>query len=188
MRSATVPSAAALSVVEHVVAAAIAGWVVVTATSQHPSRTFDRLRPYDRTGAAIPNWRFFAPEPAVHDYRVLHRVLDADGQQSPWTETNVIEERHWSQAFWYPNRRQQKAVSDVCSEMASLLNQMGDSIVHSVGYRLLRDHVNRLVTSAPGRPPQGFQFLIVSDAGYDESEEPRYVYASRFERCANDDH
>ncbi len=173
------------SVGEQLVAVLIAGWVLVTATNQHPSRSFDRLRKYDRTGTLIPNWRFFAPEPAVHDYRVLHRVLEADGAQTPWTETNIIEERRWTQALWYPNRRQQKAVSDVCSEMTGLLQQAGDGIVHTVGYRVLRDHINRLVTTQhAGAVPQGFQFLIVSDAGYDDSEEPRYVYASRFERCS----
>ena len=56
----------------------LCGWWVVTLLSQHAQRTFDRLRPLDRIGLVIPNWRFFAPEPAVHDFHLLYRIRDLD--------------------------------------------------------------------------------------------------------------
>jgi hypothetical protein len=173
------------SATDLVVPAVLAGWVLLTASNQHPSRSFDRFRKYDKTGAAIPNWRFFAPEPAVHDFRILHRVLGTDGSESPWTMTNPISERTWGQAVWFPDRRQQKAISDACSELISGLRAASDRVTESVPYRLLRDHVNELVTAAPQHrsSPQGFQFIIVSDSGYDDAEEPQYLFASKFEEC-----
>ena len=153
---------------------AVTGWWVATALSQHPNRSFDRLRRYDRTGIALPNWRFFAPEPATHDFRVLHRYL--------WSESNLISPRAWCQSFWFPTRRRDKAVSDICNELISHLQVPGLELTTTPAYRLLRDFVaRRLRSTHEGPEPQGFQFLVVSDCGHDEEPEPQYLFASRFE-------
>lgn len=169
-------------VAELTVAATLAGWLIATAVSQHPNRAFDRLRRYDSTGIALPNWRFFAPEPAIHDFRVLHRVLGVDGEPSLWAETNVIHPRAWRQSFWFPARRADKAMSDICNELIGHLAVPGQDVTVTPAYRMLRDFVaRRLSEDHDGAPPKGYQFLVVSDCGHDEDEEPRYLFASRFE-------
>lgn len=51
------------TVITTAVEAVFAGWFVLTLLTQHPQRSFDRLRSLDPVGLTIPNWRFFAPEP-----------------------------------------------------------------------------------------------------------------------------
>lgn len=169
-------------IVEGGIAATLTTWLVTTALSQHPNRTFDRFRSLDRAGVTIPNWRFFAPEPAKHDFRVLHRYLRHDGSQTEWFESNVISPRAWGQSFFFPERRRDKAMFDVCNELLTQLRMPGVDVTTKPGYRLLRDFVAvRLAATHQGPDPQGFQFLVVTDPGHDDEDEPTYLFASRFE-------
>lgn len=167
------------------VAAVLGSWVAVTALSQHPNRTFDRFRRRDPLGVVIPNWRFFAPDPAVHDFRVLHRWLCADGTQTAWREPTVIPGRTWRQAFWFPDRRADKALIDVCGELVTYLQMPGLDLTTTPAYRLLRSFTRSSVAAAtaddPAGPPRGFQFLVLRHTGHDEEPEPDYLFASRFE-------
>jgi hypothetical protein len=170
------------------VAGALTSWVLVTGLSQHPNRAFDRFRKFDRTATAIPNWRFFAPEPAVHDFRVLHRHLDADGTVSAWRETTVLHRRVARQMVWFPDRRRDKAISDICNEVITQLNSTDLDVTRLPSYRLLRDLVGTVLTAetAGGPPPAGFQFLVARNGGYDEDIEPDYLFASPFEKWQPD--
>lgn len=159
----------------------LTGWLVATGLSQHPNRAFDRFRKYDRTGAVIPNWRFFAPEPAIHDYRVLHRSLGTDGVQSPWTEATSLNPRRLSQIAYFPDRRRDKAVSDICNELLGYLNTHED-LRELPAYRLMRDFVMTSLAAQTTGVLAGFQFLVVRAAGYDDADEPEYLFASAFEK------
>jgi hypothetical protein len=164
----------------------LTGWLLATTLSQHPNRAFDRFRKYDRTGAMLPNWRFFAPEPAVHDYRVLYRVLHADGEQTTWREATALGDRRLRQALYFPDRRRDKAVSDVCNEMLGYLNTHED-LTLLPAYRLMRDHVAAVVArDETSCGIDGFQFLVVRAAGYDD-DEPEYLFASAFEEWRGGD-
>ena len=167
---------------ELAVAGLLSSWVAATAASQHPNRAFDRLRRYDRTGTVLANWRFFAPEPAKHDFRVLHRVLNADGTETGWAEATSIRARVWQQSLWFPSRRRDKAINDVCNEIIGCLAVPDLDVTVTPGYRILRDLVRaRLKSTLAGDLPAGFQFLVVIDGGHDEESEPEYLLASRFE-------
>jgi hypothetical protein len=162
------------------VAAGFAGWWLVSAASQHPLVVFDRLRARDRH-ALVPNWRFFAPEPAQHDFHVLHRVLTADGEQTPWSATSRITPRSDLHIVWFPARRREKAVFDVCSRILLQL-ETGGLAADIPAYHLLREFVEVAVRrGCQGQPlPQGFQFLIARHAGYDEEQDPDYLFLSPF--------
>ncbi|WP_051062158.1 hypothetical protein [Ilumatobacter nonamiensis] len=173
---------------------ALTGWTLATMVSQHPSKAFDRLRKYDATGVVLPNWRFFAPEPAKHDLRILYRVLTVTGEEQPWDELDPIAHRRWFHPLWFPRRRTHKAVSDLTGMFFASMGQVGLDPAESVPYRLLRDHIEHYVTAqerASDDRPRGFQFLLVRDTGYETDEDPDYLYASRFEaieqRVAADD-
>lgn len=158
----------------------LTAWFTVTALSQHPNRQYDRFRKFDRSGVAIPNWRFFAPEPCTHDFRVLHRTLSEDGAQSHWQETHSIQSRRFTHMFWFPERRRDKGMNDICNEMVTLLHMPDLDIAATAPYRVLRDQVAQRVAE-DGKRVQGFQFLLLADAGYDEDEETQYIFASKFE-------
>ncbi|WP_070011781.1 hypothetical protein [Streptomyces abyssalis] len=160
----------------------LAGWLVVTLVNQHPHRVFDRLRSYDKVGLLIPNWRFFAPKPARHDFHLLYRTLSTADQQSPWKAASTIAARKWSQVVWFPGRRQEKAVFDICSELASAVGNPNIKITETPAYRLLRRFVLRRIEEADEDWPEvrGYQFLITQYSGHDHSEEPTYVFISSF--------
>jgi len=158
----------------------LSAWLAITAASQHPHRIFDRFRARDRTGLLIPNWRFFAPEPATHDYHVLYRVLSNSGAQSQWMAASDISLRNWLQTVWFPRRRQDKAMFDICNELALVMGRRDINLVTTPGYKLLRDFVERRIGGEQGPLPQGFQFLVAQYSGYDDTTEPRYVFVSPF--------
>lgn len=74
-------------------AAGFATWLTATALCQHPDRSFDRLRGSAAGRTLIPDWRFFAPNPALHDFHVLHRVVLAGGDATPWRLSSELAER-----------------------------------------------------------------------------------------------
>ncbi|RNL83155.1 hypothetical protein [Halostreptopolyspora alba] len=159
-------------------------WFLVTASAQHPNRAFDRLRGRDPTGLLIGNWRFFAPEPAQHDFHILYRVLRGDGSQTLWRAATWIQPRSWRQTFWFPEHRREKAVFDLVNELVMLGDELvGNDVTPLPAYRLLRDHVHRVAAAeyADDDPPaQGFQFLIARHSGHDDEEEPEYLLVSPF--------
>jgi hypothetical protein len=160
----------------------LGAWLVATLISQHPHRGFDRLREHDPVGLLLPNWRFFAPEPAQHDFHLLHRVLTADGEQSDWVETAELIPRAWIHAVWFPDRRQGKAISDITNELIRILGSASADVSKTVPFELLRDLVELKVREDySGRPlPQGFQLLIARHTGHDPAHEPDYLMASQF--------
>ncbi|CRK56202.1 hypothetical protein [Alloactinosynnema sp. L-07] len=159
---------------------ALAAWFGVTVLSQHPHQIFDRFRRYDLTGLVIANWRFFAPEPAQHDFHVLHRVLTADGDQTSWSETTRIPRRRLVQALWFPDRRQDKAMFDVCNELIIYLARKDFDITTTAAYQVLRDSVELAVRGEHPVTPKGFQFVIARATGYDDTPEPEYLLVSQF--------
>jgi hypothetical protein len=164
----------------------LAAWFALTAASQHPNRTFDRFRRYDRSGLLIPNWRFFAPEPARHDFQVLHRVLPAEGEETPWQESRDVAPRSWAQAVWFPTHRRDKSIFDTCHELLTYMHG-GHDVLGSPGYQLITDFVEgRVRAEYAGRPqPQGFQWLVVRHTGHDEANDPDLLLVSHFVALAD---
>ncbi|MFI9105453.1 hypothetical protein ACIGXA_33585 [Streptomyces fildesensis] len=160
----------------------LAMWFVGTAASQHPNGVFDRVRNHDKVGLLLPNWRFFAPEPAQHDFHVLHRVLTADGSQTRWEQTTSIAPRRWTQMVWFPDRRREKGLFDVCAELISLMNIPGLDTTGFPVFRVLRDFVALAVHEeyAGQELPQGLQFVIARHTGHDQDHEPDYIFLSPF--------
>jgi hypothetical protein len=165
-----------------IASAGFGAWLLATAASQHPQRAFDRFREYDPIGLLLPNWRFFAPEPAQHDFHVMHRVLTADERQTPWSEATRITPRAWRHAVWFPDRRRDKAMFDVCNELIMLMGVPSVDLTTTSPFELLRDFVELRVRDeyADEPLPQGFQFLIARHTGHDEDHEPDYLLASPF--------
>jgi hypothetical protein len=162
----------------------LAGWFTATVAGQHPQRLFDRVRRHDRIGLLVPDWRFFAPEPARHDLHVLHRVLTADGEETPWTETSRITPRAALQTFWFPSRRREKALYDICSTLTTLMTRPGLDPTRFAAYRMLAASVESAVRTeyAQAPAPRGFQFVVARSAGFDPGPELEFLFVSPFAR------
>ncbi len=163
----------------------MASWVLVTATNQLPNRAFDWARKYDPSVMFIPNWRFFAPNPAVHDFRLAHRILWEDDTSTAWIDTKDIPARKLYNTVWFPSRRRDKAITDMSNSLIERMEDPSAAIESSLPYAALRNLVWGAITESlePGGPvPKGFQFALGRDAGYDESEEPTVFFTSKFEQ------
>lgn len=161
---------------------ALAAWFGVTVAGQHPQAVFDRVRGFDPTGLLVPNWRFFAPEPAQHDYHLLHRVLTADGDRTEWRQTSSITPRAWSHMVWFPGRRREKAMFDLVSELIAVAARPGVDVRVFPAYRILVSMVAKQVRAdyAGDALPRGFQFLIARHTGHEHEPEPEYPFISAF--------
>lgn len=166
-----------MRVVDKAVCAGFATWFVATVLSQHPERSYDRARKLDKTGTGVllPNWRFFAPNPAVEDQHFLYRLADADQQEhTEWRTVYDIEPRRWGHALWFPGRRHEKAIFDVAATL--LQNRAAgmptQAAAREAAVRLINDFVRTRIEPREGYP--WFQVLLVRYAGYDHSEKPVY--------------
>lgn len=166
-----------MRVVDKAVAAGFAAWFMATLLAQHPDRSYDKIRRIDRTGTGVllPNWRFFAPNPAVEDQHFLYRLADAELEEhTEWRTVYDIEPRRMAHAFWFPGRRHEKAIFDVASTLlqnrASGMPTQEESREGAI--RLVNDFVRTRITPEEGYPH--FQVLLVRYAGYDHTEKPVY--------------
>jgi hypothetical protein len=168
-------------------AAGFAAWFWATVGAVHPSEAFSRIRRNDPTGVLIPNWRFFAPNPANVDYALIHRVEHSDGTVTPWSYTVQPYRRHWVQTFWFPTRRRSKTLFDLTSELLVVAHRLamrgeldGDTLMRYPAVAAMREYVESVVRGTDGPPPSGFQFALVEHSGYDESEDeaPRFLFLS----------
>lgn len=137
-------------------------------------------RKVDPTSMAIPNWRFFAPMPARHDYNVLYRDRLSDGTVTNWREEEIALTRNLRQVMWHPNRRLEKALFDVASELFRISKEIKDTprIKLTVPYLALLNYVTNKVGHGDGAVE--VQFLIANSAGHEEEVEPRMLFLSEW--------
>lgn len=162
----------------------LAIWITITAASQHPVGSFDRLRKLDPYSQWIPNWRFFAPNPGIHDVQVAVRMLLTDGSQTKWLSANEIKDRSWTDMFYAPNRRNDKRVSDLMAILVQQFPVESLSVIETqTSYIELRKLALKRVRQSLDEfeSIRGYQFALVKDPGYDVDEDIELVFLSRFE-------
>ncbi|MEV6670837.1 hypothetical protein [Streptomyces sp. NPDC051162] len=158
-----------------------AGMLLATVAAQHPHPAFDRARTRD-VFSLIPNWKFFAPNPAVHDFHYVYRTLDPGGVTSDWHEIEMIEPRRLHHAFWFATRRPEKAVFDICTAILQQAVKTGAVAVQgNSSYEVLVAFIRqRIRREQGGSAVQGFQFAVVRAAGHDSAEEPETLFISPY--------
>ncbi|MFG2313149.1 hypothetical protein ACGFS9_31445 [Streptomyces sp. NPDC048566] len=161
--------------------AACSGMLLGTLATQHPStELFGRVQRIDRTAVMFPNWRFFAPTPARHDYQFLYRTLSYDRETSKWRTVQAIAERRLSQIVWFPGRRTEKAIFDACQQVINVLDDGFTVAEHNPAYRMLREFIRNRIDRSETTGIKGFQFALARAAGYDTAEEPQIVFVSPY--------
>jgi hypothetical protein len=172
-------------VLERAVPLVLAGWFIVSVLSQHPDRSYDKARRLDWTGTGvlIPNWRFFAPNPAVEDQHFLYRLANEDkSKHTPWREAYTIQPRRLMHAVWFPGRRIEKAIFDVASTLTSNTGTSSPKLMEAktAARQLINEFIRRRLTPEPGYPL--FQVMLVRYSGYDHSEDPKYDIVFDYEK------
>lgn len=158
--------------------AGFTGWFGLSVLQQMERTTL--ARKVDPTSMAIPNWRFFAPVPARHDFNVLHRDRLADGTVTSWREEELAVPRSTTQVLWHPRRRVEKALFDVASELFQVSERVDDrrAIQLSVSYLSLLNHVTHRVPHHPGTT--AVQFLVARSAAYEDDVPPQLLFLSEW--------
>lgn len=160
---------------------AAAALLVGTVAAQHPNPGFSRAQRIDLFSLLYPNWRFFAPTPAQHDYHFFYRTLNQQGETSDWKQVEVIVGRKPQQIAWFPGRRPEKAVFDICSELVSALDKGFEELVTLPAYRMLRAHLRRRIAAeTDATEVKGFQFTLARATGYDETHDPDILFVSPY--------
>ncbi|WP_158716052.1 hypothetical protein [Streptomyces sp. NRRL B-24720] len=154
--------------------------MTATIVSQHPLRSFDRIRRFDHTKLLLPDWRLFAPTPVMHDFHLLYRCFEGD-RETDWDVASRIAERSLSQIVWYPDRRRDKAFLDLCQEMSFVAADNPAAAMETPVYRILKEYIT--LCSIRQQPQcDRFQFMIMRTGGHDESEVPVSTFISLIER------
>ncbi|WP_410585746.1 hypothetical protein [Amycolatopsis sp. lyj-108] len=161
-------------VIARVLAAGLLGWFFVTCCAHHPGRRIRWAEALDRRRVLIPDWRFYAPEPMVHDHYILCRDLVGDAATT-WRRLTSYPQRRLSHALWNPDSRAGKAVADAAGRTI-LAAAAGVPIAEINSYRLLVNYVCRNVPHAEGAVAT--QFVVLRSAGYDAAEKPRVLIRS----------
>ncbi|RAJ66736.1 hypothetical protein K378_02909 [Streptomyces sp. Amel2xB2] len=169
--------------------AAGAALLLGTLSAQHPNPLFNKAQKIDIFSAMFPNWRFFAPTPAQHDYHILYRTLNHDGETSSWRMVEVIVGRRLPQIFWFPGRRPEKAIFDIVTELITQLDKGFSGMMKLPSYRMLCAFLRHRIredgereggAAADGSEGvKGFQFTLVRATGYEESD-PEVVFVSPY--------
>lgn len=154
--------------------------LVGTVATQHPNPMFARLKRMDPLSAAFPNWRFFAPHPAQHDYHIVYRSLSELDISSKWASAEVITRHNFRNIAWFPGRRLEKGIFDIVSELLVDLRQGFDVAGKRPAYRLLRGFIREKITENDSDDCKGFQFGVVKTAGYDAAEPAEIVFVSPY--------
>ena len=175
-------------IIDGSVASIFGGWLVATLLSQHPESNLDRIRRLDdRFGnTIIPNWKFFAPNPAVEDVHVLYRLVSEDlSEYSPWEECHTISPRKMSQAFWFPRRRFEKGIFDTHQALVVGLASLGkgeenDAVLRrsiSDTAEMLNNYIRHNYTRSISKTEKNWywqQLMLVRFAGHDGAAKPIY--------------
>ncbi|MDX3635662.1 hypothetical protein OG920_03530 [Streptomyces europaeiscabiei] len=159
-----------------------AAMLVVTVAGQHPFEQFSRFRAKDVL-SLVPNWRFFAPNPCMHDSHFLYRTVDADGSASPWHDAFATETRKPQHIVWFPTRRADKGMVDACADILPTLEFGGfEGAARTPGYRMITENLRVLIRSRGPVPEdvRGFQFALAKATGYDTRHRPSLLFVSPF--------
>ncbi|GGO96785.1 hypothetical protein [Wenjunlia tyrosinilytica] len=158
-----------------------AAMLLLTLAGQHPLQQFTRARRADIC-SLLPNWRFFAPMPAMCDYHLLYRTVDVGGTASPWCDASGVEDRKPLHLLWFPTRRADKAVFDACQHILPILEEGFETAAHTPPYRLVTECVRARITSQGEsvRAVAGFQFALATGTGYDTRHKPEIYFTSPY--------
>jgi hypothetical protein len=154
-------------------------WFLLTVVRQ--------LRPRDSwvrmpVNEVIPDWRFFAPEPAVEDNQVIYRFKSPRGEISA-VETVALPRAGALRCVWNPGDRRHKALWDLTDgvqAMAKRLNggepgsDVSDALMVTVPYLGL---LNVISTELRQAGPGLVQFGIIQSEWPDHEE---LVFLSRW--------
>jgi hypothetical protein len=137
---------AAMTVADVAITVVFGTWLVVTAVCQFTGPLARYLRRFDVL-RLIPQWTFFAPRPATHDYWFLYRDQLPGGSMTRWHEIPCKHSHPLIAPVWNPPRRHNKALFDISSQLGLLARDMAPNLAPlkiTVPYLTLLNYISSL--------------------------------------------
>lgn len=156
-----------------------AALLISTIAAQHPIPLFRRFKSADPF-SLLPNWRFFAPNPSMHDMHLIYRTLDSGNDTSEWRSIDVLSERKFRQIAWFPTRRLSKSVFDLSSDILQVIHKGFGYIIQIPAYRVLIEYLRAHIRDGTEVDVVGFQFALARSTGYDRSYDPEIIFTSPY--------
>lgn len=156
-----------------------ASWIICTVIQQFAahSEKDNFIQKYDYF-SLVPLWTFFAPNPGVTDYHLMYREVLNDESIRDWEEIALSDERTILAAFWNPQKRVKKTMSDSVQtivELSEKLREDQTAIKLSIPYLCILNYLTFL-------PKNGEvarrQFLIFESFGFYEFQPERLILRS----------
>ncbi|WGH83614.1 hypothetical protein [Auritidibacter ignavus] len=140
------------------------------------------VRRVDPTGLYIPDWRFFAPTPAEHEYHLLYRHELNEEELTPWQEIGFSQRRSLLHLIWAPHRRSEKGLFDAVSELIQTTKGTKNlaSMKITPAYLALLNVVTHQAQAPAGA--RKVQFLIIRAAEYEPTVIPDPLFLSDLHR------
>jgi hypothetical protein len=160
------------------------GWFLLSLAAQILPRS-SAIR-QSRIGWVIPEWRFFAPTPAVEDRVVVYRCRSGDDEPGPLHEVELPESGPL-RALWNPGSRRHKALFDLADGTLRLAGRLErpenrtdftDPLVLSEPYLALLSLVSTRVDAA------GTTLVQFGVIARDRQEGEDLVFVSRWHAVA----
>ncbi|PXA76675.1 MULTISPECIES: DUF5819 family protein [Auritidibacter] len=154
-------------------------WATATVLSQFDigRKTATKI---DKTGLMVPDWRFFAPNPACHEIRLVYRSQLPNGDVTNWQELTYSQKRRFTHLIWAPHRRLEKGLFDATDELVRTHESTQDfqRVKLSTAYLTLLNTVTH-----KGEHPQDSvrtQFMLMRATSYEPRVAPEPVLVSDF--------
>ena len=156
----------------------VLSWLLLTVLAHLP-RLSNQVRGHDSL-RLIPSWNFFAPTPCSHDYHIVYRDRDANGETTAWASLDLCRSRSIVAGFWNPGKRVTKTIFDAVSSLLATLRTVTDnnhSECFSIPYLVILNAVIWCVPTRSGNIER--QFAIVQSPGTTLAELD-LIYVSSF--------
>lgn len=160
----------------------LGGWLLLSVLVLVPRLTLP-IRLLDPL-SVIPEWKFFAPNPAQGDYCLLYRDQFPDGSLTPWTEVVQSAGRRWWSMLWNPGKRANKALFDAVVELGRQARAQAEGLEASFAYLTLLNYVSVLPRMSHARVTQ---FLILYSHASRHDSQPEMVFLSGLHSLERDD-
>lgn len=162
-----------MTIVDTLVTAVFGIWLVASVLVYVPGLKL-HIRKWDVL-ALVPQWNFFAPRPAQHDYVLLYRDQLEDGSITDWTQVSVIAPRRIWSIIWNPRKRDNKALFDTVTDLAAHLRQSVAALEVSVPYLAILNYISEIPRFGPARFTQ---FLLMRSQVLPKTREHEVLFLS----------
>jgi hypothetical protein len=150
-------------------------WFLLTIVCQLDNGVIAKIRRKDLFHL-IPNWRLFAPAPLKVDYHLEYRLRLEAAEVTEWQEIQLVAQRTYLSAIWYPQKRVRKAFSTYTRRLTAIFRKYGQTAgSRSRTCITILDYLQHELENSDA---EAMQFRIISQQDFAKTVSPKVVFIS----------